>query len=324
MANLNRKKHVGYGKEATRGTAVAPTGFFLLKEPASLQVKNVDTEEDGITGAFSGHLDSQIAQQYVEGDLVGELDPNAEMCFRTFVHVLGEPTTTSGSGGEQIHTLDLNTSETPTATIVTNVSDQEKQILGTHFESLEIDISDSETSIKTSVQGRGEESTSAPTVSITPNTSKLLAKHFQCKIADTMAGLSSGVDMKIQKLNLKASQGSKIQNCLGQIGPDDIHSTKPMCEITFTGIVRSAEWYAMHIDNEKKAFQFKGVGTNYASIGSGSAKPTIDIQTPPSSVRVTFQRDKDDVLKFEAKIKTEWDWTELTHLRVIITNALTA
>lgn len=319
---LNRRKYVGFGREVTRGTAVAPTQFALLKEPATMQIVNADVDEDGITGAFSGQLDKNIAMQHVEGDMSMELDPNNRALFEVLRLVMGAPTSVTTLGATT-HTYNLNNSDTPMASLTTdNFGGAAKRIRGCHFSGFEMDVTDTESSFKTQFLGLQAEDTSTPTVAITSNSTKLFAKNFVCRIADTIAGLGAGTAVIIQKLNVKVDIGAKVQNALGQLPPDDIHAVKPSVEITFSGIIRNEDFYNLHLNNTHKAFVFEGVGNNYPNIGTSTLKPTMRLEIPPSAVRITFSRDKDDKVKFDATIQGEWDWTVLTHLRLTLINAI--
>ncbi len=103
--------YVGVGKEATRGTAVAPNTFFRANRPVSPALRQEMVEVPDI--AAYGVADLVPTARHVEGDLGVVATPNA--IGTLFTALLGDPTTT-GTSPNFTHTFTPRTT-TPTYTI---------------------------------------------------------------------------------------------------------------------------------------------------------------------------------------------------------------
>ncbi|MFM7853226.1 MAG: phage tail tube protein, partial [Flammeovirgaceae bacterium] len=97
-----------------------------------------------------------------------------------------------------------------------------KRVKGGAIKSLELDFSDKDCVVKVEFMGLAEEAGDSQTVVITKPTRYLLSKLLTSKWATTVAGLSSGTEVKIKSLNIKIDTGLEADKAMGSVNPIDM------------------------------------------------------------------------------------------------------
>lgn len=109
---IGRKEAIGFGIEATPGTAVAPQVWMRWLDQG-LQPKTAVIENESAMGVADKINDSEVVSSWAEGKLGGKV--TAESVGFLLLGMFGEVTTGAAVSGIYPHTFALKQSSIPTA-----------------------------------------------------------------------------------------------------------------------------------------------------------------------------------------------------------------
>jgi hypothetical protein len=321
MPKLGRSQTVGYAKDSSRNTATAVATKFVKFKEFEVNTKNEYYEDDAAFGRREGMIGKEIAHQYVEGKLEAPLDVDGiigEMLLHTFGSV-GSVTAL----GATSHTFASFLNQTDLASFTLQYTKGEignKRIKGGGIKTLELDFTDTECTLKVEFMAIAEEAGDSQTVVITKPTKYLLAKSLISKYATTIAGLTSGTEIKIKSLNVKIDTGLEPDKAMGSVNPIDMLAGTAKIEFNFAGLVRDTLWDQANLSNTKYAYEFDCNMNNLPVLGSSALYPKLRVRIPPSSVEVTTKIEKDGFVAFEAKGNSEYSVADAFAIQILLQN----
>jgi hypothetical protein len=327
MPKLGRSQTVGYAKDSSRNTITTTATKFVKFKDFEVNTKNEYFEDESAFGKREGLLGKEIAKQWAEGKLEAFLDTDG-LLGELLLHTFGSVTTAQpGALGAYTHTFNTFLNQTDLSTFTLQYTKGEignKRLKGGAIKTLELDFSDKECTVKADIVGLAEETGDAQTVVITKPTRYLLSKLLTSKYATTIAGLGSGTEVKITKLNIKIETGLESDFAFGSLNPIDNLAGTAKVEFSFAGLVRNTTWDLANLNNTKYAYEFDCNMTNLAVLGTSTLYPRLRVRIPPSAVEVTTKIEKDGFVAFEAKGNSEYSVTDTYLIEVLLQNTTTS
>jgi hypothetical protein len=316
---VGRRVSVGFGVEATPGTAVAPT-HWMRQMSLGFQRKTTTIQNESAMGRNEKVNDSAVVEQWAEGGLEGKLydlsiGPLLYNMFGTLVTTDNADT----NAAVKDHTVDVaqnNTAKTLTVARVDPVSSR-RHALAT-LESLEFTVDQGGwVMVNGSLQALAG-ATSADTAAYAVENS-FTSKHASVKIAGNVPGLSGAAALGITNLRLTLSRETNRYFPHGGIDPSAINvgAFSVEGEITLKYDVNTLEglWFA----NTQQALQIAFVNTDL-TIGA-AARPGL-VFTMPKVRLNTFDMsdDLDTVVEQTVGFVAELDTAAGYMVRGVLTN----
>lgn len=210
---IGRQTNVGFGKETTRGTAVA-MGLWLPKTDMSFDEKMETIQDESSIGVITDVRDNFVTKRWAEGDISGNVEVNSFGYI--LLALLGSNTTTAATTGAYSHAFTLSQSnQTQSLTIGLedpgNASDMSFSLA--MLESLTITAEEGQqvTFTSTFKSKKGETATHTATY---PTDYKLLSRMSIFKHAANLAGLGAAVAGCIKSFEITFSKNLEDDYCL--------------------------------------------------------------------------------------------------------------
>lgn len=215
---IGRRESVGFGKETTPGTSVAPA-IWQKQLKFSLDQKTTVAKDQSGLGIVENMHDSAVTEEWAEGSLNGHISDLAigyllENMFGSCTAVLHSGETTVYDNTFSV----LETAPPPTLTFTrSNPNYEGRYALGTQSD-LEIDGTlgqyvDFTSTIMSKIRATGTD-----TVSYAAQ-NKFTSKHVIVKYASTVSGLSGATALHIKSFKLKFSRKADRFVPMGAIDP---------------------------------------------------------------------------------------------------------
>ena len=273
---VGRGVNVGFGKETTRGTSVAPSSWFA-KTSISFDDKMETVVDEGNYGTIVDSTGHEVVKRFSEGEIMGSLGVNS--ISLPLYAMLGAVTTATASGTAKTHTMTLSESyQSPSLTIAMDDPVQDKRFALGVINSMTIKV-EPKKYVEVSMTFMGKQGVnSSETVAFTEDY-LLKATHTNILFASDLAGLDVAVagGTCIKSFELTLERTLSEDECISSIAPSDYIST-------VFAISRSMEvTYENEADYKTKAL----TGTTQAMrisilngdviIGGGTASPELEI-----------------------------------------------
>lgn len=218
--HVGRRGAVGIAKEATRGTAVAPT-LWVPRSTISFDDRVTTAREEEGLGQRADSDANFVTQRMGEGELESNLDDKNLGIFLT--GLLGaSPVTTGGPTYAHTYTLS-NSSQLQSTTLAYVDPDLSKVFPLTVIDSINIVVEQNAiVNFTIGFKSRGSKDWTALTPSFTALGNKFLHQHLILKLADTVGALSGASAISVKRLELTLSNNTVFDSVLGTVTPEDI------------------------------------------------------------------------------------------------------
>ena len=232
---IGRLTQIGLGKEATRGTAVAPT-YWLEKTGLTFNNKSTLVKSPGSVGNIASVTTGHVTEQWAEGDIEGEVTD------KSFGLILLATFGTLSSGAFNSvykHTYSLqNDNQHDSLSIAYKDLDNSYLFRRGMLSSLTMNVRmDEVVSFSANFMAHVSEGWSTFTPSYVAQ-NRFTKKHLSFKIASSQAGLDGATATSIKELTLTIEKPLVRDSVLGSLEPEDILNTS--FKITGTVILNMA------------------------------------------------------------------------------------
>jgi len=290
-----RLEEIGIGKEATRGTGVAPT-FWLPKTAISFDDK---VQKAMAVGSYGNITDAPftayVVEKWGEGDIEGEI--NANSFGLILLSLLGSVSTSGPTDSAYTHSYTLdNDVDHPSLSIqLKDKNNTDVRFRLAMINSITIDIALGElVKYTANFISKTHQDVSAGTATYATD-HRFVSPNLTFKVANTINDIAAASKISVQNLSLTIEKRVVRVPYVGTLEPEDILNTGinifGTLELNYEDVV----WRDYMLNNTVKAMQIKL--ENQTTIGSTS-KPTIDIIFP----KVHFSEwEKDTALEDIAK-----------------------
>jgi hypothetical protein len=320
MANpfIGRRESVGFGIEATSGTAVAPQAWEKQMKLNLDQATNVAQDKSGL-GRVEDIHDSAVTEEWAEGSLDGRVH---DLTFGYLLTALfGNPTAALHSGETTVwdNTFSvIQTAPPPTLTFTrSNPLYTRRYSLGV-LTDLEITVTTGGfvTYTATIASAVGATSSDVPTyVSVNGFTSK----HTVLKYATNVAGLTGATPLQPKSLKLKISRKADRFVPLGQIDP--VAFDPESFGVTGEFVTRFTETAeeALALANTRQAVSIAIVNSD-VTIGTAS-HPGLTFTMPQVELKpIKLDDNLDQVLNQTISFTAELNTTLSYMIQALLTN----
>ena len=253
-----RKINVGFGKEATRWTAVAPS-IRCPKASLDFEEKSEKVIDESSIWVIEDSFDGHVSKQYAEWSF--ECNVYANVIWYILLNVFGS-VSSSWSSGEYTHAFSVaesNQHQSLTIGIADDTQDKQFPLAMVNSFELSAEVNDF---VKASVDFRSKKGANA---SLTPSYSTdyaLLWKNVQVYFADDLSGLDSATAIKATNLSLTINKNLEDVDVLWSIEPDDFCNAQFGVEWNVE-LLRDDETYkSIYMNWTKKAMRIEIIDSN--------------------------------------------------------------
>jgi len=281
-----RKINVGFGKETTRWTAVAPA-IRCPKASLDFDEKSEKVIDESSIGVIEDSFDGHVSKQFAEWSF--ECNVYANVIWYILLNVFGK-VTTSWSNGEFTHAFEVDeTNQHQSLTIWLADDTQDKQFPLAMVNSFEL-TAETGDFVKANVDFRSKKWVNASLTPIYSNDFALLGKNVQVYFANDLAWLDSADPIKATNLSLTINKNLEDVDVLGSIEPDDFCNAQFGVEWDVE-LLRDDETYkTIFMNGIKQAMRIEIIDTN-TTLDSWNPTLTFDL----ASVIVTeFAKTQDN------------------------------
>lgn len=267
-----RKVNIWFGKEATRGTAVAPN---LRCPKASLDFEDQSEKviDESSIGVIEDSFDGHVVKQRAEWNF--ECNVYANAIWYILLNLFGS-VATSGSSGEYTHEFSVDeTNQHQSLTIGLADDTQDRQFPLAMIDSAEI-TAETWNFVTISSDFRSKKWADA---SLTPSYSNdfaLLWKHVQVYLADDLSGLDSASSIQATQVTLTINKNLEDVDVLGSVQPLDFCNTFFNIEWSMELLRDDATYKNIYMDGVKKAMRIEIVD-NDTTLSTGHPTLTFDL-----------------------------------------------
>lgn len=315
MAMIGRKYQVGIGKEATRGTVVAPSKYLPLLDPPSIENKpEYVMNEQGI-GVIANADGSDIVKNYCEGEINGKVGDDS--IGYLLLGTMGTVATSTDLGAQLHNFTMLNNNTHPSFTLdIKNDVEQLAHALcmvNSYRMTAEIDNYVQYTVGFTGKKGVASTETPAYTAD-----NEFIAKHITIKVADDVSGLAGASALTLSSMELGIEKDVEALFSFGSDEPSIIPNKSFSVEGNFEGRFENTDLKTLFEEGTQKAMSISVVNTG---VTIGTTNPTITYTMP----KVMFEGwDKsggnNDIIMQNLEFKAYYDTTEASMIEVDLRN----
>lgn len=248
-----RKVNIWFGKEATRGTAVAPN---LRCPKASLDFEDQSEKviDESSIGVIEDSFDWHVVKQRAEWNF--ECNVYANAIWYILLNLFGSVATT-GSSGEYTHEFSVDeTNQHQSLTIGLADDTQDRQFPLAMIDSAEI-TAETWNFVTISSDFRSKKWNDATLTPSYSNDFALLWKHVQVYLADDLSGLDSASSIQATQVTLTINKNLEDVDVLGSVQPLDFCNTFFNIEWSMELLRDDATYKNIYMDGVKKAMRIE-------------------------------------------------------------------
>lgn len=248
-----RKVNVWFGKEATRGTAVAPN-LRCPKASLDFDEKSEKVIDESSIGVIEDSFDWHVVKQWAEWSF--ECNAYANAIWYILLNLFGS-VATSGSSGEYTHEFSVDeTNQHQSLTIGLADDTQDKQFPLAMIDSAEI-TAETWNFVTISSDFRSKKWNDATLTPSYSNDFALLWKHVQVYLADDLSGLDSASSIQATQVTLTINKNLEDVDVLGSVQPLDFCNTFFNIEWSIELLRDDATYKNIYMDGVKKAMRIE-------------------------------------------------------------------
>ena len=267
-----RKINVGFWKEATRWTAVAPA-LWCPKASLDFEDKSEKVIDESSIGVIEDSFDWHVSKQYAEWSF--ECNVYANAIWIILLNVFGSVSST-WSSGEYTHAFSVaETNQHQSLTIGLADDTQDRQFPLAMVNSFEL-TAETGDFVKISADFRSKKGQNA---SLTPSYSSdfaLLWKNVQVKLANSISWLDSATPIKATNLTLTINKNLEDVDVLWSVEPDDFCNAQFGVEWSVE-LLRDDETYkSLFMNWTKQAMRIEIIDTN-TTLSTGHPTLSFDL-----------------------------------------------
>ena len=296
MANfIGATVNIGLGKEGTRGTAVVPA-VWVPKSSFDFNDQAEYVRQEAPYGVIEQNMDADVSKLMGQGAL--EIPVFSESIGYILGAAFGAfPTPSSGAAGTYLHDFTVaQTSQHQSLTIHRKDGNEHVRYALAMLDSVEFTYSLDDYLMCNATFMSKQGTTTSGTASYTEE-AKFRPQDVTMTIADTIAGLSGGTEVKVEEFTLTIEKNLEEYQVHGSVDLNDIFNNRFAYSGSMTILWNSTDYKGWFKDGTKKAFEIDAVNTS-ETVGSGSENPQLRFQMSPSVIEEwSMEEDNDGVVK---------------------------
>lgn len=318
---IGRQINVGIGKEATRGTAVAPDYTLKLTSIDFDDKLEAVITEQGI-GVIEDATGQEIVKTWGEGNLEGRIYDRSFGLI--LLSALGSVASVeSADTGVYDHTFSVEQGvQHQSLTIdIKSGSNEQSKFANAMINSLEINAPVNET-VKFNANLMSKVSVASTEAHSYITENGFMSKDVEVYFADDKASLGGATAIKIKNLSLSINKNLESDEVLGEATPQDFNNKQFAIEGSIELTYDDATYKALAIAGTQKAMRIEMI--NPTTIGASSnPKIVIDLAKVMFS-EYARTNDLDGVVMQSLNFKAFYSQTDSEMIEVVATNLATS
>lgn len=275
MSNfIGRKISIGFGKETTRGTKVAPT-FWISQGANDFEDKFASMVNENGLGIIENSTELSVIKQWSEGKV--DLAMGDKTIGAILLMALGAVSSAAKAGETVVyeHSFSvLESSQHPSFSIEMKDGNQQLAFPNGMLKSLDIDI-DMKSYIKATLALIAKKGvTAADTVAYTSE-NLFLGRYAKVYFADTLAALDSATAITLRSLKMGVDKNVESNDTLGSVEPADFLNKNFNVDGQLELLFDDATYKTLALAGTAKCMRIKIINTD-VTIGT-SSNPTLQI-----------------------------------------------
>lgn len=299
---IGRRVMVGFGRETTRGTAVA-----IAKWVPRVEITFQDKATKQTSGEAHGHIDDATDEYITELYAVGNINMEAKVNALGFLlyAALGTLNTTSPDTDIYEHVFtELNSNQHPSLTIGVDdpASAQDRTFALAMLNQMTLKVETGQiVMVEAEFTSKGSATaTHSPTV---VNDTRFIAHHVSVKLAADVAGLDAASALELKGFSVTINKNVSRDHVVGSVAPQDIFNQQMTVEGEMTLNVTDEVYRALALtDGVYKAVRLSM--TNPSVDLGGGVFPSLVIDLPRCSFKdYDAKRPLDEIASQTIKFK---------------------
>ena len=320
--SIRRKYNIGIGKEAVRGTAVAPS-YWLKPTSDNFDDKIENKISERAVGVIEDSEDMVVIKDYSGGEVGGEIfDESFGLLLLAGLGAVSS--VESADVGVYDHTFSvLQSAQHPALTVEVKRNDiEQKAYANCVVDSLKIMAGVNDYAMY-EVGLRGKKGASATSTPAYVDENYFLAKNVSVKLADDIAGLSGASVIDVKSVELSINKNVEDDDVLGSNQPNDFlvkqFAIEGKMEINFEDT--TIRDYALN--GLKKAMRIALENTD-ETIGA-SSNPGLQIDLAKIKIEESpLTGDLNDIVGVDITFKGFYSASEAKSIVAVLTNEVTS
>ncbi len=316
---IGKKDSIGFGKESTPGTAVAPTAWSR-QLALTLDQKTTNSQNTTALGRVEGMDNSAVVEQWSEGSLNGIITDTSIGLL--LLNIFGTDTAALHSGESTVYDNTFSVLQTGYPASLTfartNPVVSRRYALG-YQSDFEIDVKQADWAQFTSTIVARAAASSTETVAYNSTEGRFTSKHTNVYIASNVAGLGSATALQIKSLKLKISRKQDRFTPLGAIDPATFDPED--FNVSGTLVLRYTDTTieALGIANTAQAMKIALINTD-TTIGT-AANPSLVLTMPQIRFDpITLDNNLTQTISQTVNFDAEFNSTAGYMLQAVLTN----
>jgi len=318
---IGRQINVGIGKEATRGTAVAPDYTLKLTAIDFDDKLEAVTTEQGV-GVIEDATGQEIVKTWGEGNLEGRVyDRSFGLILLSALGSLASVET--ADTGVYAHTFSVEQGvQHQSLTIdIKSGGNEQSAFANAMINSLEISAPVNEAvKFNASLMSKVSATSTESHAYITEN--GFLSKDTEVYFADDKAGLGGATAIKIKNLSLSINKNLESDEVLGEATPQDFNNKQFTIEGSIELTYDDATYKNLAIAGTQKAMRIEMIDTATTIGASSNPKIVIDLAKVMFS-EYSRSNDLDGIVTQSLNFKAFYSLDDSEMIEAVITNLAT-
>lgn len=273
---IGRKISVGFGKESTRGTAVA-LSLWQPKTDLSFDEKFEVAHDESSVWSIIDSRASYLTKRWAEWDISSNVDVNVFGFL--LLSLMGSVTSTTATTGAYSHAFTINeTNQTQSLTIgIDDTIGGDFTFANAVIESMTLNAEVGKFATFT-VKFKAKKGVTATNTVSFPVDYTLLAKHAIFKTASNLAWLGAASAIVIKSFEITVTKNLEDDFSLGSVDVTDFINKHCSIEGSFTAMFEATTFKDLAIAGTQKAVRFQLIDT--ATTIGVSSNPTLTVDLP--------------------------------------------
>jgi hypothetical protein len=321
---IGRLMSVGFGKETSRGTAVAPSYWVPQTEFTVFDKDDYFIDESALGRVEAVH-DGDQAHQWAEGGFAGNLrDSSFGLILLGLFGTVGSVARSSPNAAVYDHTFTIaNTATHQSLTIASKDANEDIRFALGMISKFEMTYElDKYVNYSCDFMAKKSASTSNTVAYTTEN--KFRPQDFALKIASTVAGLSGASATVVKSAKLTIEKNVEIDYALGSLAAQDIYNKGFTVELELTATYNDTTTFKDLVFNGTKQAVSLSLTRSDLTIGT-SANPGF-VWTADPGFFSEWQKTGGlgDVLGQTVKFRGMYSVANASMLKAVLTNLITS
>ncbi len=318
---IGRQINVGIGKEATRGTAVAPDYTLKLTSIDFDDKLEAVITEQGV-GVIEDATGQEIVKTWGEGSIEGRVyDRSFGLILLSTLGSLASVETADTGVYEHTFTVEQGVEHQSLTLDIKSGSNEQSAFANAVINNLEITVAINDTvKFNAGLMSKASEASTESHAYITEN--GFLSKDVEVYFANDKAGLDGATAIKIKNLSLSINKNVESDEVLGEATPQDFNNKQFTIEGNIELTYDDTTYKDLAIAGTQKAMRIEMIDTGTTIGATSNPKVVIDLAKVNFS-EYSRSNDLDGIVTQTLNFKAFYSLADSEMVEIVVTNLAT-